>query len=125
MARRESWILLTLLVTALVPPGHVSSGETVRTFEIEARKYEFRPSRLEVNEGETVRITIRSSDTKHGFGIDDLDIEEEVPRRGSPVTIEFVAEEAGEFRIKCTEYCGRGHRRMRGVLVVRPRGGTE
>jgi heme/copper-type cytochrome/quinol oxidase subunit 2 len=37
-----------------------------------------------------------------------------------------VAERAGEFPIKCTEWCGRGHKRMRGVLVVHPRaGGTR
>lgn len=125
VARRAPWILITLLLAGLVPPGHVSSGEPVRTFDVEASKYEFRPSRLEVTQGETVRITIRSSDTKHGFGIEAFDIEQEVPRRGRPVTVEFVAETAGEFRIKCTEYCGRGHRRMRGVLVVRPRSGTE
>ena len=108
-----------------MPPGHVSDGDGVRAFEIEARKYEFRPSRIEVTQGETVRITIRSSDTKHGFGIEGLGIEQDVPRRGKPVTVEFVAEQPGEFPFKCTDWCGRGHKRMKGVLVIRPRGGTQ
>ena len=125
MARRASWILSTLLLVGLVPHGHVSSEDSVRSFDVEARRYEFTPSRLEVTHGDSVRITIRSADRKHGFGIDRLGIEEEVARRGRPVTIEFVADTVGEFEIECTEYCGRGHKRMKGVLVVKPRAETR
>ena len=38
--------------------------------------------------------------------------------RGQTVTIDFVATEAGEFPIICSEECGEGHAQMKGTLVV-------
>jgi heme/copper-type cytochrome/quinol oxidase subunit 2 len=34
------------------------------------------------------------------------------------VSAHFVAGKAGRFPIVCSEYCGSGHKRMRGELVV-------
>lgn len=96
-----------------------------RELQVVARKYEFVPARLEVFQGEAVRIVIRSEDSKHGFGIKQLDMKTEVPKTGEPVTMEFVAEEAGEFEITCTAWCGKGHKTMKGMLVVKPRGGSQ
>jgi heme/copper-type cytochrome/quinol oxidase subunit 2 len=33
-----------------------------------------------------------------------------------------VATRAGTYRFECSEYCGKGHSRMSGQLLVRPRG---
>jgi cytochrome c oxidase subunit 2 len=37
------------------------------------------------------------------------------------VTVEFVADKAGTFTFSCSVYCGKGHRGMKGELVVSPR----
>jgi nitrite reductase (NO-forming)/hydroxylamine reductase len=34
------------------------------------------------------------------------------------VSVLFVADKPGRFLIECSEYCGSGHKRMRGELVV-------
>jgi len=86
-----------------------------------AERYKFTPERVEVQQGDQVRITIRSADSSHGFEIKKLKVDEFVPKGGKPVTVEFVAAIAGEFPIGCSEYCGRGHEGMRGLLVVKPR----
>ena len=99
-------------------------GAASREFHVTAKRFEFDPARLEVTQGDTVRIVITSADGKHGFGIKELDVKTEVPKTGEPATIEFVAEEAGEFEITCTKWCGKGHKRMKGLLVVKPRAGT-
>jgi cytochrome c oxidase subunit II len=96
-----------------------------RELQVIAKKYEFVPARLEVVQGETVRIVVRSEDGKHGFGIKLLDVKTEVPKTGEPTTIEFVAAESGEFEITCTQWCGKGHKTMKGLLVVRARGGSQ
>jgi cytochrome c oxidase subunit 2 len=96
-----------------------------REFHVTAKKFEFAPARLEVTQGDTVRIVITSADGKHGFGIKELDVKTEVPKTGEPATIEFVAQEAGEFEIACTKWCGKGHRKMKGLLVVKPRAGSS
>ena len=102
-----------------------ASADATRELQVTAKKYEFVPARLEVLQGETVRIVIRSEDSKHGFGIKQLDVKTEVPNTGEAATIEFVADEAGEFEITCTKWCGKGHKSMKGVLVVKPRGGSQ
>ena len=113
----------TLACCLLVPTEAGADG--VREFNVVAKKYEFTPSRFEVTQGETVRIVIKSADSKHGFGIKELDVKTEVPKTGDPVTLEFVATEAGEFEIKCTKWCGNGHKKMTGLLVVRPNAGSH
>jgi heme/copper-type cytochrome/quinol oxidase subunit 2 len=35
------------------------------------------------------------------------------------VTVRFVADKAGTFEIACSEYCGKGHKKMKGQLVVK------
>ena len=94
-----------------------------RTVEVVAKRFEFEPSRIEVSEGQTVRILVRSADGLHGFGIKKFKVSEEVPRGGQPVSIEFTATAVGEFEILCSEYCGKGHEGMKGKLVVRARDG--
>jgi len=98
------------------------SGATVREFDLTAERFTFTPDHLEVNQGDTVRITARSADGTHGFAIRKLKVEKTIPRGGDPVVIEFVASKAGSFVFKCSEYCGRGHDGMRGLLVVNPAG---
>ena len=83
-------------------------GETIR----------FEPSRIEVTEGERVRLVVTSGDGVHGVEIKKFKVNKKVPRGGDPVTIEFVASAAGEFPILCSEYCGDGHEDMKGMLVV-------
>jgi cytochrome c oxidase subunit 2 len=92
-----------------------------RVVEVVARKFAFDPARIEVNEGETVRLMVRSADGVHGVGIKKFKVSEEVPRGGTPVMIEFTATATGEFEILCSEYCGRGHEDMAAKLVVRAR----
>jgi cytochrome c oxidase subunit II len=85
-----------------------------------AERYAFTPDRIEVTEGDTVRIVLTSVDVPHGLAIKRLRIEEVAPK-GESVTIEFVADTPGVYEFICAEYCGSGHRRMTGVLVVTPR----
>jgi cytochrome c oxidase subunit II len=90
-----------------------------REIEVRLERFEFVPERIEVAQGERVRILASSADVPHGFGIEALGIDEEIAR-GETVSIDFVAEEPGAFEIACTEYCGIGHDRMKGLLLVRP-----
>jgi len=93
-----------------------------KVFEIVARRFSFEPATVEVIEGETVRLLVRSADGPHGVEIKAFKVKKAVPRAkegDSPVTIEFVAAAAGEYPILCSEYCGNGHKDMTGTLIVR------
>ena len=89
-----------------------------RTIEVVAKRFGFEPARVEVSEGERVRLLVKSADGVHGVEIKKFKVSKKVPRGGDPVTIEFVASAAGEFPILCSEYCGDGHEDMKGMLVV-------
>ena len=57
----------------------------------------------------------------HGIEIERFDVKREIPRGGKPVPIEITPAEAGKYPIVCSEYCGKGHEQMRGLLVVEAR----
>jgi cytochrome c oxidase subunit 2 len=83
-----------------------------------AKRFTFEPARVEVTEGERVKLIVTSGDGVHGLEIKKFKVNKKVPRGGDPVTIEFVAAATGEYPILCSEYCGDGHGEMKGMLVV-------
>jgi len=83
-----------------------------------AKRFSFEPARVEVKEGEHVRLVVTSADGVHGVEIKKFKVNKKVPRGGEKITIDFVASAAGEFPILCSEYCGNGHEDMKGTLVV-------
>jgi cytochrome c oxidase subunit 2 len=119
---RHAVLLAIPLVLAGAAPGRPQHPEPgPRVVDVTVRKFAFEPSRIEVTEGETVRLVVRSADGVHGIGIKKFKVSEQVPRGGDPVTIEFTANAVGEFEILCSEYCGKGHEEMTARLVVRAR----
>ena len=86
--------------------------------DITLSRFAFEPARVEVTEGDRVRLVVRSADGVHGVGIKKFKVSQVVPRGGKPVTIDFVASAAGTFELLCSEYCGEGHEAMKGTLVV-------
>jgi cytochrome c oxidase subunit II len=103
---------------AALAQGRPSESAAPRTIEVVAKRFGFDPPRIEVTEGERVKLVVSSADGVHGIGIKKFKITRKVPRGGTPVTIEFVASAAGEFPILCSEYCGDGHEEMKGMLIV-------
>ena len=98
--------------------GAETGGEGPRTFEITAARYAFDPDRIEVGQGDHVKLVLRSADTIHGLAIDGYDVKVVIPKGGEEVSVEFMAHRTGTFRMTCSEYCGSGHRRMQGRFVV-------
>ena len=107
------------LVAGLVPCGaSVASPQGKRRFEVTASRYAFAPARIEVGQGDVVELVLRSADTDHGLAIKAYALKVKVPKGGETVGVSFVASRAGTFPVECSEYCGSGHKRMRGELVV-------
>jgi cytochrome c oxidase subunit II len=98
--------------------GAARQDNTPREIDVVARRFAFEPARIEVAVGERVRLRVVSADGVHGMEIKKFKVKKEIPRGTTPVIIEFTANEAGEFPILCSEYCGDGHEDMQGQLVV-------
>lgn len=114
-------VILLLLATF---PGFAQQAAVSepKVFEVVARRFSFEPATIDVVEGDTVRLLVRSADGPHGVEIKAFKVKKAVPRAkpgDSPVTIEFVAAAPGEYPILCSEYCGNGHKDMTGTLIVR------
>lgn len=91
-----------------------------RRIEVVARKFAFEPARIEVKVGEPVAITFTSVDTKHGFACKELGLEKVVFAKGEPVTVRLTATKPGTYGFKCARFCGLGHGKMKGEIVVSP-----
>jgi heme/copper-type cytochrome/quinol oxidase subunit 2 len=110
-------VILLLSLAASFPPS--ASAES-RKIEVVARKFAFEPARIEVKAGETVEITFRSEDTKHGFACKELGLEKMVFTKEGPATVTFTPDKPGTYPFKCARFCGLGHGKMKGEIVVTP-----
>lgn len=95
----------------------------VHEIKMTAKKYEYSPNEIHVRQGERVRLLITALDHTHGFEIKDLGIKTDLEKE-KETAVEFVADRAGEFPFNCSHFCGFGHRRMKGKLIVEPAGGN-
>lgn len=107
--------------TPPLPPGtttggDVTTGET-KEFTMTAKRFEFSPSVITVNQGDKVRLKITSIDVPHGFFLPDFGINEQL-NPGKEVVVEFVAKTKGTYSFRCSVPCGSGHQSMSGTLIV-------
>lgn len=101
--------------------GTLKNG--VRTIEIKAYQFFFEPTTIIMNKGEKIKLIITAEDIPHGFEIEgfqipDYDIDT-VIRKGTPLILEFEADQVGVWQFICTIYCGFGHSTMKGTFVIR------
>jgi heme/copper-type cytochrome/quinol oxidase subunit 2 len=91
-----------------------------QAFTVMARRHAFEPSRIEVQQGDVVKVSLRAEDIAHSFAIDGYRISKRAAA-GETVTFEFRASTPGNFPFYCDLRDDEGCRRMHGELVVRGR----
>jgi cytochrome c oxidase subunit 2 len=96
-----------------------AAGAEPRVIEVTAKRFTFEPAKIEVTEGERVRLVLKSADGVHGLKIEKFRVNKLIPRGEKPVTLDFVASAPGTYEILCSEECGDGHDAMQGTLVVK------
>jgi plastocyanin len=85
---------------------------------LEARNWEWIVNQPTIEAGETVKIVATSTEGHHELTIRGTDIKVELPE-GEEVVVYFTPEEAGEYKIVCTHFCGEGHYDMRNTITVK------
>ena len=120
MIRNVIILVLTISATAAGAWARQAKDhiDPLKTVDVIASQFRFEPATISVEEGDTVRLRLRSVDRTHGIGIKAFRVKALIPKAGEAVIVEFVADRAGTFDITCSEYCGTGHRAMKGKLVV-------
>jgi len=120
-------LIVVIVVVAAIIVVYEKPQQPVKGISMTADYWSFDPSTITVKKGETVRLVITSVNNmmpmmpimfpNHGIEIEGYDIDYTLPV-GVTVTIEFVADKAGEFHFHCSVYCGLGHEDMHGELIV-------
>jgi len=110
-------VVLAGIVMGIQTGGHAQSPALDSGIELTAEKYDFKPDTITVKKGDRVRLVITAVDHDHGFKIDAFHINQKLPK-GQPVTVEFTADQTGTFPFQCSQFCGLGHKKMKGRLVV-------
>ncbi len=110
-------VLLTLAVRVVAVQEAAGQGSVAHEIQMTAKKYEFDPKLITVKKGEHVKLIITALDRDHGFKLEAFGINQKL-KKGEPTTIEFTADKAGTFPFQCSEFCGLGHGKMKGKLVV-------
>jgi cytochrome c oxidase subunit 2 len=119
LRKRLLGVLPRAVILGLLPACTVlSAADATQRFEVTASRYAFDPARIEVRQGDVVELVLRSADTDHGLAIRAYAVKVAIPKGGETVGVSFVARRVGTFPIECSEYCGSGHKRMTGELVV-------
>lgn len=107
------------------------------TIEVKVYTSDFDPRNITVKEGQVVKLVLKGMDngilpavtgidkfTGHGFHvIGPYDIWVTGLREGVTREVLFTATTPGEFDIECTVFCSLEHYKMRGKLIVKPKGG--
>lgn len=127
-------LLFLGICAVLTPASRVVRAQDsgVQVIEMTAKKYEFSP--VHVKAGTKVQLKVTATDRDHGIAIDAvpegaakdaapglvIDSPEKCWKlpKGEPVTINFTAQTAGTYQIKCCVHCGLGHGGMKGTIVV-------
>ncbi len=118
-----NWIILFIVVLVagaiLFSPLASVSEPTTHEIIISANQFSYNPPIVRVNRGDKVIFTLQSTDVVHGFYLDGYEIQQEFAP-GSTETVEFIANNEGKFRFRCSVVCGELHPFMIGELIVQP-----
>ena len=119
LKKRAAVLLVVIGATSAALWGQPAKARSqTTTIDITASRFQFEPGTISVAQGDSVRLRLRSLDRSHAFAIKAFGVKTVIPKGGEIVTVEFIADQGGTFAFTCSEYCGSGHSRMKGTLVV-------
>jgi cytochrome c oxidase subunit 2 len=85
--------------------------------EVVASKFDFSAKEIRAKKGQPLTVVLRSTDFVHGFAVPDFNVRTDgIP--GKTVELTFIPDKRGRFVFLCDNFCGEGHDRMSGFLVV-------
>ncbi len=113
-------VLVSLLSVALggFLPLPAEAPQT-REFTVSARQFSYSPERISVNKGDRVILRLQPKDVSHGLYVDGYDVETHAAPKEEG-TVEFVADDPGTYRFRCSLTCGVMHPFMVGEVAVEP-----
>lgn len=113
-----SLAILALAIAAVAGTlAQDSAASGASEIKVTAKKYAFNPNLITVKKGDHVKLVITALDRDHGFKLEAFNINQKL-KKGDATTIEFTADKTGAFPFQCSNFCGMGHGKMKGKIVV-------
>ncbi len=112
-----SFFIMMGLLIAFAPLSYPTARPTDRRFRVEMRAFEYSPPVIRVEPGDQVTLQLVSLDVTHGMYVDGYGLNA-IAYPGQTVTLTFVADRSGVFRLRCSVTCGALHPFMLGTLQV-------
>lgn len=113
--------MLLLSACADAPGRYIGESEPaaettgpVKSFTVYASSSGYDLTEIKVKKGDTVQITLENTQGMHSLKIKGYNKE---VRGGKTIT--FTADQAGTFEYSCNISCGKNHKQMKGVLIVK------
>ncbi|HUK29799.1 MAG TPA: cupredoxin domain-containing protein [Candidatus Acidoferrum sp.] len=129
-------IVMSAGLIAISGKSVTAAQDSVQEIEISAKKFDFTPSEIHVKKGAHVRLKVTATDRDHGLEVDprsEGSDKKSEPGLKFPVdkptfklpknevqAVEFTADQPGTYDFKCSDYCGSGHKGMKGRIIVDP-----
>jgi heme/copper-type cytochrome/quinol oxidase subunit 2 len=108
-----------LALAVLFLPIPALAQPTTHHVTMNMEHFAFDPPVLRINQGDRVILTLQAADVVHGFYLDGYGLDTRV-EPGISQRVEFVADQTGKFRYRCSVSCGTLHPFMIGEMVVGP-----
>ena len=103
-------------ISIVVPSKSASltqpTNESIKTVEVEAGSYYYKPNIITAKKGETIKIEMKSVSMMHDFNIDELGVKMPIVKNGDTGTVEFTVDKVGTFEY----YCSVGQHRQLGQV---------
>ena len=112
-----SILITTAVILCARMSGSVMAEETERVIKITAKRFEYSPNEITVKKGVPVVLEFTSLDRLHGFDCPGLGIRTDISPK-KVTQLRFVPEKVGEFPFHCDNFCGSGHEKMTGKIIV-------
>jgi len=131
---RRFLVLISFLLTAqltvaaedkVAPPKVTKIGDPapadapVKDIEVTAKKYEFAPAVIEAPARSVVRVHLKAVDREHGFEMKAFKNSCVKFNPKETATAEIYMDKPGEYEFHCCNFCGLGHGKMKGKLVIK------
>ena len=111
------FLIILIILTVNMNFNALNNFTPDKIIKITAERFKFTPDTITIKKGIKVRLQVQSTDVTHGIAIKGLKINKKL-KPGQIVNIDFIADKPGEYTYVCSVPCGKGHKQMRGKLIV-------
>ncbi len=111
-------LLLAIISTVLPALLFVHLAQAQEVIKITAKQFEYNPKEITLKKGVPAVLEFTSLDRLHGFSCPGLDIRTDI-EPGKANKVSFTPTKTGSFPFHCDNFCGSGHGKMTGTIVVK------